>query len=105
MTDELVAGVIATVDTDANGSLNEKEFHSLMAGNSGASENDTLLLDSFNNVDKDRDGYVSRDELRASLALYGEEPSDETVDEMMKGDTDGDGKISYSEFMQQMSTK
>ena len=45
-------------------------------------------------MDANKDGVVTKDELKTLLKGLGEEVSDEGIDEMIKAvDEDGDGKI------------
>lgn len=56
------------------------------------------LIAAFDKIDKDGDGTLDRDEMREAMGVMG--VSDETIDAMIKSaDTDGDGKISQSEFL------
>jgi len=62
------------------------------------------LLASFDAMDKNGDGQLDHDEIKAALGAMG--VSDETVDEMIKdADTDGDGKISKNEFLINLTQK
>jgi len=56
------------------------------------------LIALFDQMDKDGDGQLDHDEIKAGLKAMG--TSDEMVDEMIKSaDTDGDGKISQKEWL------
>ena len=47
-------------------------------------------------MDKDRDGYLTEQEIKEALAYADEPVSDEIVNEMLAAaDADKDGKISY----------
>lgn len=55
------------------------------------------LADAFDRLDSDDSGYISRKNFREIL---GSEYSDQKVDEFLKEvDTDGDGRISFEEFL------
>lgn len=58
----------------------------------------------FSAFDTDGDGTITRKELSAALHVVGrEELVKKMVDEMiLEADTDGDGKISYEEFIKLM---
>ena len=50
-------------------------------------------------MDANKDGVVSKDELKSLLKGLGEEVTDEVVDEMIKiADENGDGKNQFEEF-------
>lgn len=60
------------------------------------------LIAAFDAIDKNGDGQLDRDEIKAAIGAMG--ASNETVDEMIKAaDTDGDGKISKNEFLASMT--
>lgn len=62
------------------------------------------LIAAFEKMDKDGDGQLDREEMKAAMSAMG--TSDETIDEMIKAaDTDGDGKISKNEFLISMTQK
>ena len=53
----------------------------------------------FRVFDKNLDGYITAADLRKYMTTLGEALSAEEVDEMIKdADTNGDGKINYTEF-------
>ena len=61
------------------------------------------LYDTFCAVDVDRDGYITRKDLRGALDELGLRSADESNEEilwrkMLYNDKDGDGKISFEEF-------
>eukprot|EP00434_Breviolum_minutum_P036116 symbB.v1.2.031988.t1/scaffold3776.1/size50502/3 len=61
------------------------------------------LIEAFKVFDRDRDGFISGGELRASMTNLGERLNDAEVDEMIKeADLDGDGLINYDEFVRMM---
>jgi Ca2+-binding EF-hand superfamily protein len=54
----------------------------------------------FASVDTDRDGLVSRKELKSALRRMGREASDVRVDAIMRqADNDGDGLLDKEEFL------
>ena len=57
------------------------------------------LRKAFDVMDENKDGQVTKDELKKLLSGLGEEVTDEIVDEMINiADTDGDGKVNFEEF-------
>ena len=63
------------------------------------------LTKAFDAVDKDGDGFIAYEELSAAVVtLSGEKLSDAEVEEMLKEvDTNQDGKIDFTEFVQAMT--
>ena len=54
--------------------------------------------------DKDGDGFISAAELKQTMTDLGQELTDEEVDEMMReADIDGDGQVSFEEFVTMMT--
>ena len=57
------------------------------------------LRKAFDVMDENKDGQVTKDELKKLLSGLGEEVTDEVVNEMINiADTDGDGKVNFEEF-------
>ncbi len=55
------------------------------------------LETSFKMMDKNGDGYLSRDEIKSGLMSCGEPMSDQSIDDMLAAaDTNHDGKVSYA---------
>lgn len=95
--------MINEVDTDGNGTIDFKEFISLMATKMKDSDSEQELKEAFKVFDKDGNGYISAAELRHVMTNLGEKLTDEEVDEMIKeADTDGDGQVNYDEFVKMM---
>ena len=58
------------------------------------------LKKAFAVMDANKDGVVTKDELKTLLKGLGEEVTGEVVDEMIKiADENGDGKIQFEEFV------
>ena len=58
------------------------------------------LKKAFDVMDANKDGVVTKDELRTLLKGLGEEVTDEVVDEMINiADENGDGKVQFDEFV------
>ena len=57
------------------------------------------LKKAFDVMDANKDGEVTKEELKALLKGLGEEVTDEVVDEMIAiADENGDGKVQFEEF-------
>ena len=64
-----------------------------------SAEQTAELKKAFEVMDANKDGVVTKDELKTLLKGLGEEVTDEVVDEMIKiADENGDGKIQFEEF-------
>ena len=58
------------------------------------------LKKAFEVMDANKDGVVTKDELKTLLKGLGEEVTDEVVDEMINiADENGDGKVQFEEFV------
>ncbi|CAL1289783.1 unnamed protein product [Larinioides sclopetarius] len=83
--------------------LSEDEFLSWMAHQSVQEDVMADLMAAFRVFDKDRNGYITRDELRTAMEMIGEPMSEEQLDLMIRAtDTDNDGKINYEEFVRML---
>lgn len=57
------------------------------------------MAEAFAVFDVDKDGYITKSELRQVMNRLGENLTDEQLDAMIKeADKDGDGKINAKEF-------
>ena len=57
------------------------------------------LKKAFDVMDTNKDGEVTKEELKTLLSGLGEDVTDEIVDEMIAiADTNGDGKVNFDEF-------
>ena len=59
----------------------------------------------FDVMDANKDGVVTKEELKTLLKGLGEEVTDEIVDEMINiADENGDGKVQFEEFVKAASS-
>lgn len=71
-----------------------------------AKRHNFLLKEAFSYADVNKDGYVSSEDIRNMLAEHGFFATErELVSIMKKFDRDGDSKINYSEFIEEMTPK
>lgn len=96
--------IVEEVDEDGSGVVEFSEFLVVMVKYKKTHEPeedpDAELLRAFKVFDKDGSGYITADELRDFLTRLGEPLTDEEVDDLLRqADLDGDGQISYEEFV------
>ncbi|KAG8649749.1 calmodulin-like protein 11 isoform X2 [Manihot esculenta] len=102
-TEEELQRMINEVDVNGNGTIEFGEFLNLMARKMKESDAEEELKEAFKVFDKDRDGYISPNELRHVMINLGEKLTDEELEQMIKeADLDGDGQINYDEFVRIM---
>ncbi|CBX92540.1 hypothetical protein IAQ61_006064 [Plenodomus lingam] len=91
--DHLLDEVMKAVDTDGDGKITYGEFRTFVH------ETEKELLSLFRSIDKDRDGRLSRDELRMALSRAGLAVPNRSLDHFFKEvDTNNDGTISFEEW-------
>jgi len=101
--EEEIRTMIDEVDTDCNGSIEFDEFLLLISNKIRMDSVEDELRDAFKVFDKDNDGYLTAPELRDVMMNLGDPMTVEDITEMVReADTNGDGKIEYSEFVQQI---
>lgn len=102
-TDEELTFMMKSVDTDQNGVVDFDEFVTMMrshltdAGSKPTAEDE--LQEVFSVFDKDKDGYISFDELKLAMINLGERLTTEELKAMMvAADKDGNELIDFDEF-------
>ncbi|XP_042058161.1 calcium-dependent protein kinase 24-like [Salvia splendens] len=97
--------LLDAADLDGNGMLSCEEFVTL-AVHLKRINSEELLREAFLHFDKDRSGYIEFEELQESLLDDHFGPANEQVihDIIYDADLDKDGRISYSEFKEMMTT-
>lgn len=101
--EEELTSMIEEVDKDGSGTIDFKEFISLMAQKMKETDTEEELIDAFKIFDRDGNGFISSHELRYVMTSTGEHLSDAEIDEMIReADIDGDGNINYKEFVEMM---
>jgi calcium-dependent protein kinase len=103
MSDEEVHAMFDSVDTDKSGFIDYSEFVVAAMAESQLTSNDKLQA-AFKMFDKDGSGIISGDEIREVLSFGGtSQMSKEQIDTIIKQvDENGDGEISYEEFVDMM---
>lgn len=98
-TDKEIEEMFSNIDANNDGSINYTEFLAATLEVHGHIEEDRVA-EAFDRLDADDTGYISRDNLRTIL---GRDFTPARVDKLLKeADFDGDGKISFPEFMKAM---
>ncbi|CAI5740315.1 unnamed protein product [Hyaloperonospora brassicae] len=65
-----------------------------------------MFKETFDLLDKDESGCIDRDELEHTLLALGQQLSSSAIDDIMQqADTNGDGKISFAEFVSMMNER
>jgi len=99
-TDAEIEDMINEVDSDRNGSIDFDEFCKMMAMPTKAHNFESEMQAAFAVFDHDGSGTISLEELRRVMKSFGEELTDDDLDQMIKEvDKDGDGSIDYKEFV------
>ncbi|PAA63157.1 hypothetical protein BOX15_Mlig007769g1 [Macrostomum lignano] len=96
--------MFAGIDKNGNGFIDLQEFLGLVGLGQlrHRQQTDRQLAKAFRVFDADRDGFIGPAELRAALRrlLKPAEVTDRLMDDMIRGaDRDGDGRVSFAEFV------
>eukprot|EP00275_Glaucocystis_incrassata_P001161 EC122033.1.p1 GENE.EC122033.1~~EC122033.1.p1 ORF type:complete len:151 (+),score=33.96 EC122033.1:79-531(+) len=98
-----ILSMINEVDDNKDGTIDFKEFVSMMAKKFTGSDAEEEILAAFKVFDKDGNGTISSPELRQIMRQLGQNLTDDEIDEMMReADISGDGEIDYQEFKKMM---
>uniref|UniRef100_A0A7N0ZVF8 non-specific serine/threonine protein kinase n=1 Tax=Kalanchoe fedtschenkoi TaxID=63787 RepID=A0A7N0ZVF8_KALFE len=96
-----VKQLMEAADVDGNGTIDYIEFITATMHRHKL-ERDENLYNAFQFFDKDRSGFITRDELESAMKQYGM-GDDATIREIISEvDTDNDGRINYDEFCAMM---
>lgn len=80
--------------------LDLKKFIRMMAPRMANVDSDQSLCRTFNMIDRDRDGYVTVQDVRAIMVVLGEVVTDDDIKDICQAvDMDGDGRISLRDFI------
>ncbi|KAI9787167.1 MAG: hypothetical protein M1839_003402 [Geoglossum umbratile] len=91
--DPLLREILKAVDANGDGRIQYEEFHTFVE----ATEKELFTL--FNNIDRDHNGKLDKDELRAAFAKAGLVVSNSKLDQFFSEiDTNHDGEISFEEW-------
>ncbi|XP_022835305.1 calcium-binding protein E63-1 isoform X1 [Spodoptera litura] len=116
VSDDLIGELIKDASKTGNGLIDENDFmqwvtkiqalQGLDVTTSGGDSEEEItrdLLAAFKVFDRDDNGYITRDELRAALEMIGEPVTDAQLNQVLAlGDIDHDGRIDYEEFVKML---
>ena len=95
--------MINEVDADGSGSIEFPEFLWMMAQKASELAAEDDIREAFRVFDRDGNGYISKEEMRAVMMNIGETVTDDECSQFIhEADVDGDGKINYEEFCTMM---
>ncbi|KAF9347859.1 hypothetical protein BGX34_002842 [Mortierella sp. NVP85] len=90
-------------DADGNGTVDFAEFLIMMARKMKDTDSEGEIKEAFKLFDRDCNGRITAAELCQVMAHLGEKLSDAEADKMIReSDADGDGQITYNEFLKLM---
>uniref|UniRef100_A0A1J3IY12 non-specific serine/threonine protein kinase n=1 Tax=Noccaea caerulescens TaxID=107243 RepID=A0A1J3IY12_NOCCA len=102
LTESEIKQLMEAADVDKSGTIDYIEFITATMHRHRL-EKEENLIEAFKYFDKDRSGFITRDELKHSMTQYGM-GDDATIDEVINDvDTDNDGRINYEEFVAMMT--
>jgi Ca2+-binding EF-hand superfamily protein len=92
--------MMKSADKNDNGTIEFNEFLDVMSENMEETDLEQDLRMAFRLFDEDDNGLISASELRKVLASLQMNYSDAEIERMViEADLDGDGSISYNEFV------
>merc|ERR1712054_711762 len=95
--------MIAEVDEDGGGEIEFDEFLQLMAKKMRQQDAEEEIIESFKVLDKDGQGYLTREQLYHFMTTIGDKLTHDEANEMLnEADKNGDGQIDFEEFAKMM---
>jgi len=105
-TDDELTQMVKEVDIDGNGEVDFEEFCTMMVRRMEDTDGDEEILEAFQVIDRDGDGFITESDLKDLLANLGDKVTEEEISDMIKEvDLDGDGKVSFVEFLAMFDMK
>ena len=102
--EEDIAKMIAEVDADANGSLEFPEFLQMMSSRMNTKNNDEEIQEAFKVFDLDGSGFITATTLGKAMKSLNEKFEPAELDQLVKI-TGTDGKVSYNQFKNMMTSR
>ncbi len=99
--------MIDNADKNGNKKMDFEEFVSFMVKKDmvGVDKSEELKA-AFRLFDKNKDGYITRAELKSAMRKIGEPVTDKEAASLVKqADLDKDGKVNYDEFVKALANK
>ena len=97
--DKELQQLMSQMDADNSGEIDYHEFKNVMAEAFFKRYSRQELLEAFNRLDTDGNGYITCKELNDILSGMGRHLSENDIKAMISSvDSDGDGTISFDEF-------
>ena len=103
-TDAEVQDIINEVDVDGSGAMEFPEFCIMMVKKMAETDTENEVREAYRVFDKDKDGYITRSELRMIFSALPERLSNEEIEEMLDA-ADDDGKIENHKMLIEILTK
>ncbi|EDV99278.1 calmodulin [Drosophila grimshawi] len=98
--------IISDVDYDGNGFVEYDAFVRLLIYRMSYPPDEDALRETFRIFDKDNTGFIGVAQIRLVMMDLNQHLTTEECEEMIRPhDEDGDGKLSYEEFVLMMTTK
>ena len=98
--------MISEVDKDGSGEIDFDEFLELMVNKMMAGNCEDELVEAFKIFDKKGTDAITAYDIQNGMAYLGEHITMDEIQEMIsEADTNGDGKISYREFVMAVLSK
>ncbi|KAG5453331.1 Calmodulin [Clonorchis sinensis] len=95
-----VANIMRRFDSDGDGRINFPEFIVMVMKKKKFASVEADLRRAFNYFDKNGDGFISQDELRSVIRLFGDKLKNVDAEAIMnEADENGDGLLNYEEFL------
>jgi len=98
-TEDEIMQIMNEIDVDHNGKLDFSEFTIMMREKLQGEDMEEEIRQAFRVFDRNGDGFISKSEFKHCMMHFGEQFTDEEVEEMIaEADSNNDGKIDYEEF-------